>query len=281
MKIFWYSIGVMILSIIGESGYSQNITSSQIWQNEQKLKEFFNEIYLSATDNDKLKYNDSVLVLLEETIKMSGSFTYPFDSLSRMGIITSPDKAFRLYNWNLSYMNGTHTYFCFLQKYNKESKEYELCQLFDKSEEITNPEDLILDKDNWFGALYYKIIPVKHKKKEYYVLLGLDLNNFLTTKKIIETLYFDDKENIKFGTDVFFINRKKQRRVIFEYSSNATMTLNSIEKNRIILFDHLSPSRPSLEGKYEHYGPDFSYDALILKKGIWDYVSDYDARNEE
>ena len=277
-KNFW---GISILLVIGINSISQEINKNPLWIKEQKVKEYFDKIYVSPTDADKIAYNDSVTVLLEEIIKMQGSFQYPFDSLQRMGKIVSPDKKFRLYNWNLSYLNGTHDYFCFMQKYSKEKKDYIIYSLIDKSEEIKNIESAVLDQNHWFGALYYKIIPVKFKKKEYYMLLGLDLNNFLTTKKIIEPMQFDDNGNIRFGLDVFNVDRKKKKRMVFEYSSNATMSLNTIENDKIILFDHLSPIRSDLKDKYEHYGPDFSYDALKLKKGVWEYISDFDARNNE
>ena len=50
------------------------------------------------------------------------------------------------------------------------------------------------------------------------------------------------------------------------------------EDDRTIVFDHLIPSSPVYEGKKEYYVPDLSYDALILKKGIWNYSEDFNAR---
>ena len=45
------------------------------------------------------------------------------------------------------------------------------------------------------------------------------------------------------------------------------MMLRYDDKLKMIVFDHLSPSKPSYEGKYQYYGPDFSYDGLIFEKG--------------
>jgi hypothetical protein len=40
-------------------------------------------------------------------------------------------------------------------------------------------------------------------------------------------------------------------------------------KRKKIVFDHLSPPKATLKGAEETYGPDFTYDAFIWKKGKW------------
>ena len=40
----------------------------------------------------------------------------------------------------------------------------------------------MLSENSWFGALYYKIIPVV-KNKTYYTLLGWDGNDMFSNKK--------------------------------------------------------------------------------------------------
>jgi len=42
-------------------------------------------------------------------------------------------------------------------------------------------------------------------------------------------------------------------------------------KMNMIIFDHLSPSKPSYTGNYQFYGPDFSYDGLevLMDIGTW------------
>jgi len=47
----------------------------------------------------------------------------------------------------------------------------------------------------------------------------------------------------------------------------------------MIVFDHLSPSKPSLVGVYEFYGPDFSYDGYKFEKGMLELYPDIDIRN--
>ena len=45
-----------------------------------------------------------------------------------------------------------------------------------------------LNYKNWYGCLYYDIIPIKVGKEKYYTLLGWDGNNKNTTKKIIDVV---------------------------------------------------------------------------------------------
>lgn len=54
------------------------------------------------------------------------------------------------------------------------------------------------------------------------------------------------------------------------------MILRYNEQEDIIVCDHLSPGNPKMKGKYEYYGPDFSYDAFDFEKGKWFHKSDID-----
>lgn len=93
-------------------------------------------------------------------------------------------------------------------------------------------------------------------------------------------MYFPHGSSPKFGTPIFNIGKKVKKRVIFEYNSQAIMSLRYDEDKKLIIFDHLSPPDPSLEGQYQYYGPDGSYDALKFKKGKWILLEDLDARNK-
>ena len=96
-------------------------------------------------------------------------------------------------------------------------------------------------------------------------------------RKIIENLYFD-KDTIGFGLPIIRDNKNTYLyRKIFEFSGELKMTLD-IQNNpsKRIVYDHLTPSNPSLKGVYEYYGPDLSFDAYEWGERYWDYVSDID-----
>ena len=90
---------------------------------------------------------------------------------------------------------------------------------------------------------------------------------------------FDGKGNASFGKMVFEKKGKNDSRIVLEYSAEAKITLNYDEASQRIVFDHLSPIEPGYKDIRVYYGPDFTYDAYLLKKGIWYLEENIDARN--
>ena len=245
---------------------------------EDSLNHYFTTLASETNNEHKIEINNKILNYFREALKDEESFYYPFFDLEHVGIISSDDERLRIITWNLPYNDRTHKYFGFIQ-YKKNRRSYDVYELNDKSLEIKNPEQAILNNKNWYGALYYQIITNKYKGTEYYTLLGADLNDLLTKKKIIEILYFDNDDQPVFGKQVFKNKTYPLSRVIFEFNGQTNMTLTFDKEKEMIVFDHLSPSRPSLKGQFEFYGPDFSYDGLKFERGIWNSYTDIDVRD--
>jgi len=235
---------------------------------------------LAQANNDLQKETlcSEISLLFRKVLENDSSFDYRFRSLKHVGILYSPDLKFRIIQWNLPYRDGTHKYFSFIQ-YQKSKRKTILIELHDKSDKIDKPEFKKLTNENWYGALYYKIIHNKYKGNEYYTLLGADLNDLFTKKKIVEILTFDKKGNPEFGALVFKNRNQAFTRIIFEYNVQANMVLTYDKDKEMIIYDHLSPSRPSLVGRFEFYGPDFSYDGMKFERGVWNNYPDLDVRN--
>jgi len=239
---------------------------------------------------------------LKYAIGLDGSFSYPFDSLKKLGKLTSPDHNFRMYNWNLPQTNGTNRYFCFLQVPDKNHKgHFRIIELNDKSDTIQNPEFAALSYRNWYGALYYRIIPEKTGSVTLYTLLGWQGLNLLQMQKVIEILTFDYKGNPQFGKKVFYkYQNGENKRVIFNYSSTTSMSLrfdeSTLSKNKrwnasrkkfdpvkekvhMIIYDRLVrlESRESREPLQVPAGD--AYDGFIFVNGRWNFISGVDARN--
>ncbi len=246
---------------------------------EDRISGLFSQMNEASSDKDKELINTEINGLFEEAMDIESSFRYPFDSLKHVGKIITSDKKLRIYTWNLPYNNGTHKYSGYLQ-YNPGKNEKQLVfRLIDKSEYITSPETKILQPEDWFGALYYDVVTTKYKGLVYYTLLGFDFNDIFSAKKIVDILYFIDEYQPRFGKPVFEYENRTLCRIIFEYSARASMSLRYNKEMDLIVYDHLSPSRPSYEGKFQFYGPDFSYDALKFEDGFWKVVKDIDIRN--
>jgi hypothetical protein len=134
------------------------------------------------------------------------------------------------------------------------------------------PELQELSSDQWFGALYYRIIPAKTDKEgeRFYTLLGVDLNKLETKKKVIEILSLGKNgTTVQFGAPIIEWNGRIKHRLIFEFSSEETMYLEYNKAKDRIEMDHLAPPMPYMFGQYEYYGPDRRYDGLKFSGKHW------------
>ena len=242
---------------------------------EDSLVYYQKKLYSTKNDSLAMKINRQFIKVWDEVLSNQLSFEYPFDSIKEVGRLYSPDRKFRIINWNFEFDDGTHSYFGFVQSLSKKKSEYELYELHDYSNEIKNPETHSGNHQKWFGALYYKIIPCSN----YYVLLGLDLNDRASSKKLIEIISFKENGEPLFGKPVFKFPKKDPKRIIFEYASGIVMTLKYIKEKELIIFDHLAPTDSFLEGQYQFYGPDFTYDGFYYSKGKWKFEEDIDVKN--
>jgi hypothetical protein len=244
-------------------------------KNELELQALQNKLFAAKSDSLKDRLNKEFVDLWDRTLSAELSYFYTFDSLKQVGRLVSPDEKFRIINWNIFKKDGSYEYFGFIQTFDKKKNKHELFKLIDKSATVKNPETYIGEPDKWFGMLYYEII----KSGDTYTLLGWDGNSNLSQRKYIDVLFFKDNGNPYFGKDIFKIPKKSPRRIIFEYSAEITMSLKYHADKKMIIFDHLSPRDPFMEGMPSAYGPDFSYDAYDLSKGKWKYVPDIDIKN--
>ena len=139
----------------------------------------------------------------------------------------------------------------------------------------------MLSENSWFGALYYKIIPVVKKIKTYYTLLGWDGNDMFSNKKIIEILDFK-KNKLQFGNSMFvYPNQRIKKRVVLQYNKQSYMSLKHdiIRKENYIIFDHLVPTSPHLKDFPDWYVTDLSFDAFKWDGVRWTYIKDFDAKS--
>lgn len=247
---------------------------------ENQLSTLLNNLRNAGNDVEKEEANAVFKEALHETIQLKGAFDYPFSKLKSIGTITSPDDEFRFFNWNVELDDQTNRYFCFILKKSSSSEGFEVIEFIDNSVMLPRRPDDILQEDQWYGALYYKIIPVTKGGKTLYTLLGLDANNAISTVKIIDVLYFSGK-HARLGNALFKTKKGTEKRVFFEYSKRAVMSLNYDEERKRIVFDHLSPESPGMEEFPEYHVPDMSLDAFVWQKNKWILQEDVVGINPE
>ena len=274
-KIFFLTL----FSILNISVFSQKVSKQLIAEYEDTLKVMAHTIMNGENQAVKTEANNAFISTLQEVLQFERSFNYPFDSLKTISIRTSSDSKIRIYTWLLRKDNGNYQYFGFVHYKNKSKKRYEIITLNDNSENIRRPENEQLDNNNWYGALYYDIIYIKKKGRKYYTLLGWDGNNDISTKKIIDVMYFSGREKIKFGASIFKKGKTTTKRFIIEYNATSTISVRYEEKEKRIIFDHLMPMRKDLEGLHEYYIPDGTYNAMKYTNGKWEFKNDVAANN--
>lgn len=214
------------------------------------------------------------MAALENILLNQASIDFNFDSLKECSRIRSSDGKVRIITWNIYKSDESYFYFGFVQL--RTPNGCETFKLIDKSSSIKSPELHTAGADKWFGMLYYSIVDCG----DYYTLLGWDGNDKLIKRKFIDVLYFKNGNPV-FGKDVFEFPNKNPKRVMFEYSSEVSMSLKYYPAYKRIVFDHLAPRDPMMEGQYQFYGPDFSVDALKFSKGKWKFEADYNILNEK
>lgn len=250
---------------------------------ETKLDSLLANVRTADNNADKKKYNQIFKSELESFIGSQGALNYTFTKLNTVGIIDSPDKMVRIINWNVEQDDFSHEYFCYVLHLNKK-KKYIHVEMKDLSFGMPSQPTDMVTQDNWYGALYYKIIPVKKGSRTMYTLLGWDHNSSMSQMKLIDVMYFSGS-TVKLGSPIFKIGKETHYRVFFEHSKKVTMFLNYEADRERIMMDHLSPEAPSLKNFRSYYVPDLSYDSFTYKDNKWvlqeDVIGVNDADTQE
>ena len=238
-------------------------------------------IYNAENDQDRLAANAKFIKTLVSALKIHSSFNYPFDSLKKVTVLKSPDNALRLFSWYVPNDDGSYRFFGSIQMATKDGS-LKMFPLIDGTADIKDLNEVTGNK-NWYGARYYEIVPVKmNGQQPYYILIGWKGNNSKTSKKVIEILSFDRAEQPVFGKAVFdgLKGPAPKNRVVFEYNKLNSMTLTMDKNVNMIVFDHLAPFTPDLEGNFEFYASDLSFDAYRLSGGRLKLVENVELKNE-
>ncbi|HEY8397464.1 MAG TPA: hypothetical protein VIK80_05955 [Flavihumibacter sp.] len=233
---------------------------------------------INALSPGKRFLSDSAFVrTLVRTLQIPHSFHYPFDSLETVSRLYAPDSSFRIFTWQLK----KDEYFYYQKgaiQMNTKDGSLKLYPLFDASMFTSRPLDSVRSRQNWIGAIYYKVIQKTWKGKNYYTLLGFDGYTVGSNRKWMEVLSFDDRTGEPvFGGNFFRVKHdtasKEQilHRYLIEYKKEASTTFNYNSEMDMVIVDHLiseteEPHRP------ETYIPDGDFEGFQWKDGMWVHV---------
>jgi hypothetical protein len=266
-------IALPLFSLAQHSDESARIKQLILYQDS--LAKLGREMVNNPNDPERKNANYAFIKMLVKALKTQNSFLFQFDSLKTISILNSPDNRFRIFSWPLMNQDGSYRYYGTIQM--NTGGPLLMHPLEDYSPLLTSPEDSVTDNRKWYGAQYYKIIPM-YGNNPHYILLGWKGHTVKSTKKVIEVLTFKNAKPV-FGMPVFTTATKTRNRIVFEYARQVSMLLKYVPDEQMIVFDHLSAPDKKLKDKPETFGPDLSYDAYRLNNGKWTYVENLDMRN--
>lgn len=267
-----------LLLIIISSGTSSllkaqlNAADSLFFQAyEDTINAYSDSLFYSKIEKNRIFASHAIAKNLTKALKRDNSFEYGFPNLKAISLIQPEDKTFRIFTYQLINNNNTYKYLGAVQL---NSKSLKLIPLIDHSGMMTDDARMIsTDNKEWYGALYYGIHKVNAGKQVYYNVFGYDGNNALSTKKVIDVLWFANDGSIKFGAPIFDTgNKEMEFRYIIEYRKGVSASMNYSKEHKKILIDHLIPETPEGEGQYFTYVPDGSYVGLEWQKDHWVYI---------
>lgn len=272
MPIKHLKLTVILVALTWNFSFAQKIDSLFFSSKEEILLQLHEEITnapLKTKEQAEKIFQDSLAQILSNP----ESFYYTFPQLKNIGRISSTDGQLNIFSWNIPESGGFNSYYCILQYSPKRSDMVYVYPLHEAMNKLEKDNQINSDTNAWVSSLYYEIVTTKYKGQVFYTLLGFHFNDILSNFKLVDILSFDNNRPY-FPSRMFLYEGKVLNRIVFEYNERVQMTLEYNPTMEMIIFDHLSPSRPSLEGNYQFYGPDFSYDALRFEDGIWKHRSD-------
>lgn len=216
---------VILLLITMGIGSSSAQYSFDLVEYTDSLKKLGEKILDGKSDFERFEANEKFRALLTFMISHGNATTYDFSSVKNLSALGNAEKTFRIFTWIIPKLDDSYECQGILYTFNERKKSFDIIQLQDVKYEVTNPDKKVFRKTDWYGALYYEIIPVKSNGTQYYTLLGWDGNNAMSTKKVIEVVTFNPTGQPTFGASLFTGYGKQPKRVIFEYSDNTQMVL--------------------------------------------------------
>lgn len=293
-QILFIFLSILLVS----SSWAQNKAEMSNYQ--QQLLQLFEKVQHAPTDNERYNANEQAVLTLADALDVDESIRWNWNLGTFVSVLTSPDKKFRVFTWPVVNDQGEYECFGFVQAYDEKEDTYITYALNDKSEEIINVEESVLDPTNWYGAVYQQLIQTTHEGRNYYTLLGWSGTSPLIQRKVIEPILFKNgSSKPQFGQAVFR-REKNLRRVVLQYSSKAMVNLNYSDqftrtisvkrvktgsgkssrtsvvkenndtKSAMIIFDEVAPQIVGMEGLFQYYMPTGVEMAYIFVNGRWE-----------
>ena len=266
--------------------FAQHVSASdrkELLRKEDTLKHLSGDMVFKDNASDRFRSDSLFTRILVRALKTKNSFYFPFDSLN-ISKLYAPDSSFRIFTWELK-----KDEYIFLQKgaiqMNMPDGSLKLYPLFDYSMFTPRPVDSVRYRNNWIGAIYYRIVEKEFHGRKYYTLLGFDDYSIASNKKWLEVMHFNERGEPVFGGPVISfkedsVRKPVQARFNIEYKKEAKTFFNYDPEKDMIVFDHLISESNEPEKK-STYIPDGDFEAFKWENGQWVHVERLDLGGEK
>ncbi|MBS1933417.1 MAG: hypothetical protein JST96_05405 [Bacteroidetes bacterium] len=278
-KYFLSALALFCFVLVAEQSSSQILSKTEkkeFEKREDSLKKFAYNIVFAQEASDRFRSDSQFIKILVRTLKLKNSFYYPFDSITTISHIYSPDSAFRIFTWEMK--KDEYIYFQrgAIQMRTPDGS-LKLFPLHDVSSFTKNPLDSVRTPNNWIGAIYYRVVLKTFNNKKYYTLLGFDDYTVSSTKKWLEVMTFNDHNEPVFGGQYISFKedstiKPSQKRFNIEYKKEASVTLNYDPDMDLIVYDDLI-SETEEPSKKDTYVPDGDFQGFKWVDGQWVHVN--------
>ena len=292
----------IVLVFLSVSAQGQKNFDFRYW--EDSLVRLRENMMSAPREEERYVLNEDFMNLLDFVLNQKNAFKYPWDSAKNFSVLASPDKLFKIFTWFVPKDDYTVENFGFIHIYNEGRKKYVLYPLVDKRNVMDYPRTNIGNHNKWYGAVYYKMVMLEAKTKNYYTLLGWNGNDMFTNQKVIEVLSFKQDGSPVFGANVFKKYPEKSNRIIFDYAKNSVFSLKyenqsydvstgrrdpkthkviyETHTSDMIIFDLLAPLDDAMGNIPSFMVPESSINqGFVEDNGKWLFINNVKGRNPD
>ena len=273
-----FSLITLAMIFFSQVASSQLITQAD-WKKlrakEDTLKSYSRHMVTDSLTQTRMIADSFFTRILVRALQIKNSFYYPFAAVLGISKLYSPDSSFRIFTWTIQFDEYYSRQKGAIQLATKDGS-LKLFPLRDNSEFTNKAEDSVRTSANWIGAVYYNMVKTQFNGKNYYTLFGYDNNSIMSSKKWVEVLTFNNKNEPVFGGPYFTYEndstgKKARYRLSLEYKKDARVLMNYIPDLDVILMDHLISETDEPDNKWS-YVPDGDNEAFKWENGKWVHI---------
>lgn len=234
----------------------------------------------AKNEEDRLALHHQLPGLWEEAMMAGGVMEATWDDWQE-AVVVLGEGANKLvvFTWNVELLNRTQRYGGWIAKADPGAElGYDWALLKQGDSDHDAEENRMFRHDGWHGCLYFDGVLTMERDQPVYTLLAWDGNDALTNRKWVESVEMR-KDRAKFGIPNISMPEGLRKRCVLTYGDAIQAAMRFEEENTRIVMDHLAPESPEFEGQKAFYGPTLSYDALVWRKGGWQWEGDVEVAN--